>query len=350
MSEPQAILKVNGAFYGGWKTVRVGLSIESVSGYFELSVTNRWPLQNEPRDIRVQDACEVLLGDVPVIVGTVDDVDIEYDAQQHSITVRGRDKTAEIIDCAAQYKTGSFDNLSLTDIATRLAQPHGVSVRATVSVGDKFKKHSITPGETIFETLELLARQRGVLLMPDNGNMQITKPGTERLNTVLKTGENILTGSVQRSRRERFSKYIVYGQTQGFDLSGGETASGPKGEAIDTAINSKRTRVIIAEGAANAKDCSTRAIWARNVAAGRSERAVYTVQGWTYDGVNVWPVNKLLPVDDTIANVHRDLLIASVAFVKDENGTITELTLALREAYDTIALPAPQDDELSRDD
>jgi prophage tail gpP-like protein len=335
-------LQVDNQLFGGWKSVRIARSIESVSGFFELSVTDRWPLQNARRDILPGDACTVSVGDTVLITGYVDDVDVEYSGDDHSITVRGRDKTADIIDCAAHYQTGSFSHLGLLDIATRLCAPHGVRVKSNVDLGAVFRTHAITPGETIYETLELLARRRGVLLMPQTGDLLFTQPGNTRLNTVLKSGKNILTGSVQRSVRERFARYTVYGQSQGFDDAAGDFAAGATGEATDNAVRGSRHHVIVAEGAANDVDCEKRAQWARNTAVGRSQRAVYTVQGWTYNATtDVWPINVLVPVEDDIANVQRDLLIVSAAFVKDERGTITELTLSPREAYDTLALPDP---------
>lgn len=342
---PETILRVADKDYGGWKAVRIGLSIESVSGFYELTVTDRWPLQAMRREINPGDQATVFLGNKPIITGHVDDSDIDYSATEHNIVVRGRDRTADIVDSSAVYKSGTFRDVGLLDIATRLCSAHGVSVSSDTDLGKPFRKYAITPGTTIYETLELLARQRGVLLVPSDGNLRFTQPGTVQLKTALKTGENILTGRVQRSTRDRFARYTVYGQTQGFDDTGGAFASSAKGEASDKAIRPARRKVIVAEHSANAADCEQRAIWARNTAVGRSQRAVYTVQGWTYNGQDLWPINKLVRVDDDIANVHRDLLIVSVAFVKSQEGTITELTLAPREAYTTLALPDPAGDE-----
>lgn len=40
-----------------------------------------------------------------------------------------------------------------------------------------------------------------------------------------------------------------------------------------------------------------------------------------------------------------DLLIASVAYVLDERGTVTELTLVRPEAFDLVAIPEPTAEE-----
>ena len=40
-----AELKIDGVYYGGWKTVRVTRAIEQMAGTFELEVTERWPHQ-----------------------------------------------------------------------------------------------------------------------------------------------------------------------------------------------------------------------------------------------------------------------------------------------------------------
>ena len=65
-------LVVNGKKYGGWKSVRVTRSIESIAGSFELDVSDRWAGQGEIWPIYEEDACRVEIDGTTVIDGYVD--------------------------------------------------------------------------------------------------------------------------------------------------------------------------------------------------------------------------------------------------------------------------------------
>lgn len=64
-----AELKIDGAFYGGWKRVRVTRSIEQMAGTFELEVTERWPGMRDASPIKPGQACQLLLDGEVVVTG-----------------------------------------------------------------------------------------------------------------------------------------------------------------------------------------------------------------------------------------------------------------------------------------
>ena len=57
--KPDIILEVDGQRYGGWKSIDISRGLEQCAGTFRLSVTDRWPQQNEPRGIKAGAACRV---------------------------------------------------------------------------------------------------------------------------------------------------------------------------------------------------------------------------------------------------------------------------------------------------
>ena len=101
MSErkPDIILEVDGRRYGGWKSIDISRGLEQCAGTFRLSVTDRWPQQNEPRGIKAGAACRVTIDGRAVITGYVDDVEASWSATSHEYRVSGRDKTADLVDC-----------------------------------------------------------------------------------------------------------------------------------------------------------------------------------------------------------------------------------------------------------
>lgn len=357
MSEPIATLKVDDQHYGGWTSVRIGRSIESISGLFELTVTERWPEHPSRRAVRAGDACAVSLGEETVITGYVDEVNIDYDAAQHSVTVRGRDRTADLVDCSAE--TVAFQQQSLGQMADHLVRPFGIPLEITTDIGAAFRSFGTQESETVFEFLERAARHRGVLLLSDGlGGLKIARPSKQRLPVALALGANILSARGQFSLRDRYRTYIVKGSQQGSDTVSGEAASEPTARVEDKEAREGRQLVILAEDQADIQTCGDRAKWERNVRLGRGTTIAYTAQGWTHSplrqaqgsgqapgGTHLWPVNRLLRVRDPWMGINMDLLIASVAYVLDERGTVTELTLVRPEAFDLVAIPEPTAEE-----
>lgn len=338
-------LIVGEQIYAGWKRVNITRSIEQIAGTFELSVSERKaagdydPEDSLQRELQDGAECTVLIEGEPVITGYVDDIMPEYDTERHEITVQGRDRTADLVDCSAQYKSGEWKNASLEKIAMDLCDPYDIKVIAEVST-ERFLKFSLNKGESIFETLDRAAKMRGVLLMSDGlGNLVITRAGVGRIDTPLIYGVNILRARATRSQRDRYKTYTIIGQRAGLDSTGPSDNSGPKFTATDTYVGRRRTLIVLAEEQSDIATCKRRAIWEMNNRAGRSRLATVTVQGWRHDA-GLWEPNKLVAVRDELLGIEDDLLIVSVQYsLSPDDGTTTELTLARREGYDVLKLP-----------
>lgn len=338
-------LVVDGAIYAGWKRVAITRSIEQIAGTFELSVSERKaagdydPAGSLQAEVQDGAECTVLIEGAPVITGYIDDIIPEYDTERHEIAVQGRDRTADLVDCSAQYKSGEWKNASLEKIAADLCDPYDIEVIAEVAT-ERFGKFSLNKGESIFEALDRAAKMRGVLLMSDGlGKLVVTRAGVGRIATPLVHGVNILRARATRSQRDRYKTYTVIGQRAGLDSTGPADNSGPKFTSTDTYVGRRRTLIVLAEEQSDIFACKRRAIWEMHNRAGRSRMATVTVQGWRHDD-GLWEPNKIVPVRDEFLGIDDDLLIVSVQYTLDlDGGTTTELTLARREGYDVLKLP-----------
>ncbi len=329
-------LKVGGSFYGGWKSVRVQRGIEQIAGAFSLGVTEKWVGTPTPRPIHPGEPCQVLMDGEPVITGYVDEVGPDYNGTSHGISVEGRDKTADLVDCSAIYKSGQWKGRSLAQIARDLCEPFGIRVIEEAPVPETFASFNIQEGETVFECLERAARMRGVLLVSDGlGNLVITRSGREKAAATLEEGVNILRARGTFSQRERFSRYIVKGHGREIDDTFGEGVTGASGEARDDAITRYRPLIVLAEDGGHAS-FSRRAEWERNVRMGRGSRATVTVQGWRRSDGVLWTPNTRVNFTSPLIHADFEALIVSCTYTLDEGGTLTELELCRPEAFELL--------------
>jgi len=340
---PDVVLTVAGKQYAGWQQIEIRRGIEQVAGTFELSVTDRWAGTEQAWPIQKGDACTVTADGDLLISGYVDDVLPFFDADQHGITVVGRDKTADLVDCSAIVKSGEWRGRTLLQVAKDIAGPFGIDVRAETDVGEPFKTAALQEGETAWEALERAARMRAVLMVSDAaGGLVITRAGTQRVAAVLAQGKNILAARGAFSMRDRYSEYICKGQNTGFDYSTPEQNAQPKATAQDLQVGRYRPLIIVAEDIADTQGLKARALWEAAVRMGRSSRPQITVQGWRH-GAGLWLPNTLVPVDCPYMYLSIDMLIVAVTYRIDDAGTLAHLELCRPEAF--ALLPVPEEDK-----
>jgi prophage tail gpP-like protein len=341
---PDVVLKVNGEVFGGWKSLRVERSLERCAGMFSLGLTELWPDSALARNCAPGDACVLTLDGVTVVTGYVDQVGVQYSDSDHSVSVEGRDRTADLVDCSAIRPTGGWQGSTVLDIARDLARPFEVSVVSDVDIGGAFPQFALQQGETAFEAIERLARTRALLVTSTpQGNLLLTRPGTTRVATALVLGQNILEGSGTLSHRERFSEYVFKGQAAGGDFFSGRDASQMSAKATDPAVRRYRPLLVLGESQDVAASMRERALWEANVRAARSQQIQYKVQGWAHSE-GLWAVNTLVTVRDPWLRLDQELLIKRVAFSLDESGSFTELELTRSDAFQALPLrqaPAP---------
>lgn len=341
--QPEIRLSANGKAFYGWTRLKVSRGIETIASTFELGITENVGKDLKQAKIRQGDEARLSIDDDTVVTGFVDVRRLSYDDKTYKISVSGRDRTADLVDCSAAHKGGQFLEQNFGQIAKALCEPFAIPVHITVDVGDKFKKFKLQEGETVFEALERAARHRGLLLMADAlGGLVITKPGRERVATPLVLGENIRSASGEFSQVDRFNLYTVKSQTTGDDWKTAGQIASPAAAVSDKNIRRHRPLIIIAEESSDAKACKDRATWERNVRAGRGGSVTYVVDGWRHAG-GLWQPNVMVPVKDALMGVNQDMLITRVVYILDAEGLRTEITVMDRAAYDILATPEEVD-------
>lgn len=337
-AEQSLALTVGGAIYREWKEVTVTRGIEQLSGSFELVCADRWAIHGQPLPSLRGQRCGVSLAASQVIAGYIDGVEPSYSPTDHSLTIRGRDATCDLVDCAALVDGQGWRDTSLLRMAQDLCKPFGIRVSADVPKDTPFRSGRISPGETIGEVLARAAAVAGCLLVADGvGGLRITKAGSGRASTRLRRGVNIIGGGGLEDDSQRFAEYRVIGQGSESESEASEISQQILASSHDKGVRKGRITVIQVSDDLDGDKARQVANWAAASALARSKRAEVMVRGWL-DGDRPWMPNSLVTITDDWLRLDGEYLIAQVSNrLNDRDGKSTVLSVTPREAY----VPAP---------
>jgi prophage tail gpP-like protein len=336
----QVELTIGGRVFGGWKSISIESDLDTLADSFELGVTERWAGQPDRWAIEAGAAAKVLIGGEVVIDGYVDVLESQFADSSHSITVSGRSRAADLIDCSAIAKPGSWRNRKIEAIAAELAKPFGITVTAKASTGAALKAFALQPGETVADALGRMLQMRGLLAISNpRGEIEIVTPDSGVQVARIEQGKQPLQITGHHTVRDRFSTYIVKGQAAGDDEANGKTVAAVKAEAKDPAVTRYRPMMIIAEDQADSASADKRAKWEATVRAGRAQGVEIILPGWrTADG-KLWQRIDRVQLAAASAWIDDELMIVGVTFSLDDGGRRTELRLIRKEAYSPLAVP-----------
>lgn len=343
MNSNQVRLLVDGQAFEGWKRLEVASSIEQMASNFVLGVSLKWDGQTLPYALREGLPCQLLLGEDLLVTGYIDDFEVSFDAQRVEVNVHGRDKTADLVDCAAIHKTGQWRGQGLRQIVSDIAAPFGIAVVVddAADLGDVFKSFALEEGETAFNAIDRACRMRAVLCTSTPaGEVLLTQASEDEAGVQLIEGLNILRGNATHTWRERYSSVVLKGQGPGDDDESGATVAHAKAEATDAEINRYRPLVVVAEHGAGLKTLQDRAAWEVAVRMGRGKRGRLSVVGWRtgLEGRQgaLWRKNTMAYINSPTLNLDHELLIVGTTHRLTESGAETELTFARREAFEVV--------------
>jgi len=330
-----ATLLVNGKAFDGWTEIQIKRSLKAISGSFELKLIDKWAQEQTAWQVVPQDKCQIQIGSEILITGYVDSVSPSFSKSERSVTISGRDKAGDLVDCSAEHKPGNWQKISLDRLAALICAPFGVTVSNPEGISTEvFSAWRIQPGEKAFETLDRAAKLAGVLLVNDGaGGIEITRAGTQRSATRLVQGINILSASAVYDVKDRFSKYTVKSQSSVPEDASPAIDFANFGTAKDSVITRLRPMTLMAEGNSSLKICQVRAQWEASFRAAKSARFSVVVYGWHQENGVLWTPNRLVNLDSNFLGVNQDLLISGVTFSKGSGGTTTTLELEREGAY-----------------
>jgi len=322
----------------GWRAAKVSLGLDAAAAEVAIELAERWSRAEDQvalrRAVRPGAAFSLALEDEVVVEGFLDALDIRYDHRSHTLTVRGREKTGDLVDCAATVDGPyEFAAIGLEEAARRICAPFGIRVRAEGVPATPFPRFSLQPGETAFEAIARGARERAVIVTGDGrGTLLLTRAGQggEAAGALRLGGDdgNIRAADATFDFTKRHSLVVLRGQAEG-------SAARAQGQAraTDAEVTRHRPRVVLAEAQGEGASFQERAQFEVRLAAGRGSRVRYTVPGWRGASGALWRPNTRVMVEDAYLGLARELLVANLVFSLTEDGTLAEVECTPVDAY-----------------
>ncbi|WP_458789281.1 phage baseplate assembly protein [Adonisia turfae] len=340
-------VRFGGAVYDGW------LSLSLSAGLDRLARTVSLETLDDPWPVVGGEAVTVTLDGAPLLAGWIERIGPSVTGAARRLTVQGRSRVGDLVDAAPEIRGGQWKRQTLPAIAADLVAPFGLSVRSQVPTGAAFPDVQWEPGRTVFERLEELAKQRGLLLADDAaGDLLLTNAGAAGDGPALTWGESTLEASAEIDQSGRRSEVVVLGQQPVTDLVDVETARGVRGRALDGGVGRYRPQTIVASGNVDTAAAQARARHEVQAAFGKALRlrvlrdsayrvAAYAPEGYAESGP-LWQPNLLCVCDFPELRISETLLVEQVALRVDAASIRCELALVRPQAY-APAPPEPSD-------
>ncbi|MFG6500139.1 phage baseplate assembly protein [Sulfitobacter sp. 1A15106] len=319
----------DGKEYANWTSISVEASSTKATRGFTATVIEVSPDGlDAPFWMSPGDEVAIYADGHLLVRGYINEYRPTFDANSHSVTISGRGKSQDAVDCSARHATGRFENMTVGQIANELAGIVGITVEVPEDT-QRITKFQVNQGETICGAINRLSKSYGLNLqgLPD-GNMKLSK-GTDgdRLSGALVQGQwPFLAGSATISDAQKFSDYEVKSQLAGAEGRYGTQAAQEVGRAVDRTVKRYRPHVAVSEIASPTQTAAERASWQARRIAGKSVKADVTVQGFHLDG-QLWAPDRLVYVQSAMLKMDHEMLIESVKYTQDDNGSRCDLKL-----------------------
>lgn len=344
----ELILQVNGISYKGFTDATFSRSIENLTGQFNFSTTvkenNNAIIQ---ADIRCQDEVKIFIDDTKLLTGYIEDLDINYSANSHSITFAGRDKTGDLLDSSIlkkEYRIKNFQRL----VEVVLKDNGFTKIKVFNDVGDLNLRNYdpdkdafvVQNSDTILSFLDKYAQKLQVLLITDEeGDIRITREGSDlslgSINSAIgNPNNNVLSASINVSTTERFRTIELQSQ-QGDQFQNDQLNQ--SATATDSVIRATRKRIISYDISSEELTLKELAKWNINMRRARGLRYNCTLQGFyeQRDKGFIWQPNTLVTVQDDKCQLSGQFLIQGVTYRKSNEGTFTDLSIVNKGAFST---------------
>lgn len=333
-------LVVNGQAYDeAWDNIRVTRSLDMLCASFEFTTTQKQPYEMANWPIKMGNECSVYVGETLAVTGYIEDINISYDKDSHTVQVAGRDKTADLVDCTRGKKDYAVKGISIADIIKRLLAPHDIKLIIDSSVTALANKvpaafTTFDTGDPLVVLILKLTKREGILpVVTPEGALMLTATGIKRTSDSIQTGINVLSGGLKQSNKEIYSIYLTKGFSRGSDNTKVDAFTYESIFEDKSGLMPRYRPYANIEFGGDRGTGKSRADWEARYRAANARLFGFTVQGWTQRNGEIWEPNTLVKVQDDVFDVDAEMLINACEYQQTSKGTITSMQICSPEKY-----------------
>jgi prophage tail gpP-like protein len=337
---------VGGYQLSGFQEVDVRFSLKeaAVGG----SLKSTWPSNSQPaKALRRGDQIEVRSqavaegqpptpggGDL-ICMGAVDAYEADIGEGPHkTVSLRFRSNSRDIIDCMpVDHPTGRVENRDFVGVAQDLGREFGIRFWTDLSGLPKLPQVQRIPGETLFATLDRIARHEGLLMVgqPDS-SVKVTRAGAtgERHAGALIEGQPPIDRVSVRVAAERERSKIT---TKAQRRYGADADDLQQRDDYVTGKGNGRARhheAIVETDPSSKTKLRTRGKWHHLRSFGDGMQVAPRVSRWRDEGGTLWTPGLLVAVRIPSEDIDMDMLLSEVTLKQGlgpDGGTRAELVL-----------------------
>jgi len=343
-------LEIEGTEFTGFQEATLSKSFDSASAQFTATISSTLPIENP---IKVGNSVRVLVDGFIALTGFVDRLDSDFSSDDHTITVRGRDKTADLIDSTISEDISVSTPTTLTKLAKQVISNIGSDIEVVSYIPDETfdidDNLTAQTGESAFDFIEGYCRKLQVIATTDGlGRLIFTRASSTNKAAVMLinqkdgTQNNVLRGSFYVDHSQRYHTYTILSQGNAIgeinldlDLASPADMANRSFTVTDTEIRSSRVFNKNSEKSANQDQCEAECKWNTNIKRARSFAYTATVAGHVMSpNTDIWRTNVVVHVIDDFADLPSAyLLISDLTFNYSEEGSTTDITCVTSDAF-----------------
>ena len=350
-------LEVNGIEYTNFTNASCRIQLDSLTNTFRFDAVAP---EGQPLPFKGGEECKVIVDGEKVITGFIEVVSVSYDAEDHVISIRGRDKTADLLDSTlGNIDDIRGDGLTLKSLIEKIINHLGLNITVIDEVNPPPFNGAEDiaapePADNAFEFIERYARKRQVLLTSNaDGNIVIatnsgkTAPGGVQ-HVIGAEDNNVISSTFSFDTTGRYNSYkIVSGLNPvSLNLAGDTelaTVTDQNGAAFDASIRTGRQLIIISEAPFSSQQLQNRANWEADIRRARGLLYSASVPGFRVgqDTGDLWQINRIYQIQDDFVGKIEPMLCNFVSFTLDDSGRNTTVGFVGAKAYTLFLDPDP---------
>lgn len=335
-------VKINNLNFSDFTDIYIRKSMLNLSGLAYFKTANIYLHAQKAIDVFLQDSFEAFIDKNKLVKGELELLDIKYSAKNNSFRAGGRDATAVLVDCNWENNTNEWKKQTVLNLLNIICSEYNITLFVETSaaslVTKKLESFKINEGETVYEAVKRLCNTVGVLPI-SYGDNKLTITGTSSDNYMserLYTGSTrILAAELNYNNTDRFYGYTVKGT--GIETANKDLVSYLQvyGSTVDNIISdSNRTKVYLSDNELDFSSAVSQAKYIRNLKAGFSRLVTYTLRDWIQDNGQIWKINSLIYVDDSLLRLKKQMLIYMLEFIYNSiDGWITKMYLVDKNTF-----------------